>query len=662
MKTTMPTAESLLLSDRAESHLLSAHEKSDYQEFAAALHGFKEAQLLWRDNPAAMAGLPKAILAYATCADAKEDFDLAASLLDEKNATHRPLLANVNRKRADRNMRQKRLRTMKTLAIGLVALVVAIGALAFVMIRNDRNRAIAAHETAVEKMQEAEVAKSMEAKQRLAAVSNQKKAEQSQLAAERAARKAAESAAEAKRQEAKAARESYLAQIGLVAARAEENAFREANRTLDLLATSPFRHWEWGRLKHVCSGAAKKLDADGRVEAVSVDENFQRIAVGSRSGKATVWSLAESRLLFDLPHSRHWVHDVAFSPDGTLLATACSDGQLRLFDATTGQMMASTMAHRDSVLSVSFSPDGRGLVTSSYDKTIGIWDVAEPQDVTQIQRLRGHSWWVHEAVYSPDGLHIVSAGHDGKVIVWKRSSDEPNATFEERAQFAGHDGPVYAVAFSPDSKHIATGGHDKRVMVWDYSRQDTTSIRDRLDGIVATPPVFRALDGHRAAIRSVSFSSDGKRVVTGSVDNTLKIWDTSNGQLHRTLRGHEREVRAAMFSPDDQSVISGGFDETVRIWKIGGYRESRMLGTETVDGHSDAVMDARFSATGDYIVTASRDRTARIWDHQAGKVFRELSEGHDYLASAANVFSRWQAASNGRWRQYCSHMGHPDRD
>ena len=630
-------AESILLSDRAERQLRSAHETQDYQEFAGALHGFKEAILLWQDNPAALAGLPESRLAYAKCAATKEDFDLAASLLDSKNADHKSLISSIDRKRRERDNRQQRLRTLKVLAAGLVVLVIAIGSLAFVMIRNDRNRAITAGKLAIDKMKEAEVAKTMEEEQRLAAVASQEKAEESRAAAERAAQKAAESAAEAKRQEAKAARESYLALIGLVAARAEENAFREANGILDVLANSPYRHWEWGRLRHVCAGSAQMYTAVGRVNAVAVDESFTRVAAGTRNGTAAVWQIEGGVRLFELRHNNQWVHDIAFSPDGELIATGSSDGRIRLFQSSNGQLISTVEAHPDSILSVAFSNDGQSIATSSYDKTVAIWDLSDPRSVLQQQKLQGHSWWVHDVAFSKDGQRIVSAGHDGKVIVWAKQ-DADTTRFSILAEFTGHIGPVFAVTFSPDGKLVATGGHDKRLMVWDYARQDTTSIRDQLNGILATPPEFRAFDGHRAAIRSVAFSPDGTRLVSGSADNTLKVWDTTTGDLHRTLRGHERAVRAAVFAPNNRQIVSGSFDETVRIWNVGEFRESRMLGAETVDGHADAVLDARFSSDGKNIVTASRDRTARIWNNASSEMVHELSEGHDYLASAATFF------------------------
>ncbi|MCA9213352.1 MAG: protein kinase, partial [Planctomycetales bacterium] len=630
-------AESILLSDRSEMSLQSALESEDYQEFASALHGFKEALLLWSDNPAAKSGLPQSRLEYATCAYGKEDYDLALSLLDSADPDHAALLANIERKRAERATRQKRLNGLKRIAVALFGIVIAIGALAFIMIRNDRNRAIAAHHTATAKMKEAEVAKAQEEKQRLAAVGNQKKAEQAQAAAEESAKRAADNAAEAKRLETEAARESYLALIGLAAARADENAFREANNILNGLASSPFRNWEWGRLKHVCSGTNKQFNASGRVESVSIDRSFQRVAASTRNGHATIWTISGNSPPISLPHKDHWVHGVAFSPDGRHVATACSDRMIRLFDVSSGQLLSSKEAHRDSVLQVAFSPNGSRLVSCSYDKSIAVWNVEDPRNVSISQRLQGHSWWVHDVGFSPDGNKIASAGHDGKVLVWQQDGDV-SGQFKLLTEFSGHDGPVFSVRFSPDSKLLATGGHDKRVMVWDYERQDTTSIQEQLEGALAAPPVYRAFDGHRAAVRCVSFSPDGQRIVSGSVDNTLKVWDTKTGELHRTLRGHEREVRAAAFSPDGRQVVSGSFDESVRIWDVGEYRESRMLGTATVDGHTDAVMDARFSRNGKTIVTASRDRTARLWNADSGTIAQELVEGHDYLASIALFF------------------------
>ena len=374
----------------------------------------------------------------------KEDLDLAASLLDENLQEHRPILSTIESKRRERNQRQQRLRTMKSIAFGMVAIMIGIGCLAFVMIRKDRNQAVAARQVAVEKRQEAETAKIQEAKQRQAAENNQRRAVASKKAAERAAQEAAESAAEAKRQERKAARESYAALIGLAAARSEENAFREASAMLDQLSDSPFRHWEWGRLKYGLLGIGSAFR--GR-RAGSTPSRSIAVVAGSQLLRGTVRLSSGTSAI---PISR-FVSRTKITGCIRSLFTRWKnrgDGRQRSSDSpvstATGKLISAIRAHADSVLSVDFSPDGLWLVTASYDKTAAVLDVSDPLQVRRHQVLQGHSWWVHDASYSPDGRHIVTAGQDGKVVVW---SNQGRSNFRRVAVFSGHEGQYSLPSF-----------------------------------------------------------------------------------------------------------------------------------------------------------------------------------------------------------------------
>ena len=174
----------------------------------------------------------------------------------------------------------------------------------------------------------------------------------------------------------------------------------------------------------------------------------------------------------------------------------------------------------------------------------------------------------------------------------------------ERNSFSGHQADVNAVAFSPDGKRIVSGSDDNTLKLWDTSGN-----------------LLYTLAGHQADVNAVAFSPDSKRIVSGSDDNTLKLWDTTSGNLLYTLAGHQASVSAVAFSPDGKRIVSGSDDNTLKLWDTSG----KLL--HTLKGHQADVNAVTFSLDGQRIVSGSDDGTLKLWD-TSGKLLHTL-EGHE---------------------------------
>lgn len=165
---------------------------------------------------------------------------------------------------------------------------------------------------------------------------------------------------------------------------------------------------------------------------------------------------------------------------------------------------------------------------------------------------------------------------------------------------------VFCVAFSPDGSRIVIGSADNTLKVWD----------------VSTGQQMLSLKGHTLLVSSAAFSPDGDRIVSGSWDNTLKVWDASTGQELFTLKGHTSRVTTAAFSPDGSRIASGSDDSTLKLWDA-------LTGQEllTLKGHTDRVTSVALSADGARIASASWDKTLRVWDASTGQETLTL-KGH----------------------------------
>jgi S1-C subfamily serine protease len=158
------------------------------------------------------------------------------------------------------------------------------------------------------------------------------------------------------------------------------------------------------------------------------------------------------------------------------------------------------------------------------------------------------------------------------------------------------------------------------------------------DTVAALPPnnfptqylLANNLEGHQDIVNSVVISSDKKRVITGSWDNTIKVWNAQTGQLEQTLVGHESLVNSVALSGDGNTLVSGSDDGTVKVWNLQ-TGESR----QTLTGHNDVVNSVAITLDGKTAVSASDDETIRVWNLETGKSKLSLTGHEDWINCVA---------------------------
>jgi WD40 repeat protein len=183
--------------------------------------------------------------------------------------------------------------------------------------------------------------------------------------------------------------------------------------------------------------------------------------VPSLEGKARtihLWDTTTGKMIRSLGGHIGSIHGIAFSPDGTLLASAGADGDVRLWDVATGEVKTLLRGHRGAVFCVAFGPDGKTLAAAGSDHTIRAWDVASGR---LIHELAGHANWVFGVAFSRDGMRLASAGADQTVRIW-----DP-VRGRELLILRGPQNRVHGVAFSPDGTRLAAASADGNVWVWE---------------------------------------------------------------------------------------------------------------------------------------------------------------------------------------------------
>ncbi|CAG7855249.1 SubName: Full=Related to WD40-repeat protein (Notchless protein) {ECO:0000313/EMBL:CCA71457.1} [Serendipita indica DSM 11827] len=227
------------------------------------------------------------------------------------------------------------------------------------------------------------------------------------------------------------------------------------------------------------------------------------------------------------------------------------------------------------------------------------------------QEIRAHHIYISSLPFSPQKsvLHTEGLKEYMNSLIVTRGLEE---TFRELPRtLLGHQGSVTAVSFSPDGTRIVSGSLDRTIRQWDAETGQ---------------PLGEPLQGHEYSVNAVAFSPDGTRIVSGSSDSTIRQWDAETGQpLGEPLQGHEASVNAVAFSPDGTRIVSGSLDRTIRQWDA---ETGQPLG-EPLKSHEDSVNAVAFSPDGTRIVSGSRDRTIRQWDAETGQPLGEPLQGHE---------------------------------
>jgi WD40 repeat protein len=367
-----------------------------------------------------------------------------------------------------------------------------------------------------------------------------------------------------------ARRNMYLSHLPLAQQAWHDGRLEVTQRLLDDVrprqaGDEDLRSFEWHYLWRQCHAERVRFNPGKSVNSVAFSPDGNRLALGSgdpdQPGAVTVWEAATGRKLLTLPTSFPYVTGAAFSPDGRRLAAASrppnavtrlgdlpiQPSELRLWDATSGQVLRNLGGHTFDVTGLAFSPDGQRLAATSADRTVRIWDTAEGR---LLSTLTGHDGPVFGVAFSPDGRGLASASADKTVRLWDVSAGR------ERLVLRGHTREAFALAFSPDGRNLASTAvgpeFGQEVRIW-----DPATGQERL-----------ILRGHADRVMGVAYSPDGRRLATASADQLVKLWDADQSQELFTLRGHTHWVMAVAFSPDGRRLASAGRDQTVKIWDV----------------------------------------------------------------------------------------------
>lgn len=558
----------------------------------------------------------------------------------------------------------------------------------------------------VQQADEAEKRRTEAERQRVIAEAQTRKAEdelrRAQGELERAGKQLATAHAEKeKADELRGAAESKTEAARRLEAAARRNADEQSRRAEEQRRIASSRE--------LAASASAQLTTDPETSVLLASEAY-RMAPTSQAADALRHSMLESRLQAVVNGHARGAAGAAFHPSGNLAATAGEGRTIIVWQVKTGRTVATLTARApaEGFAHLSwprFSPDGKYLVAAGSDSTAFLWEWEDekrrdsPKELAGLARTEEASRKECEPVcvlrtvaFSPDSRYVATAGDRGVAWVWKTGDGVL------LGKFLKHTQPIKKVRFSPDGKYVATAADDG-VWQWDWkaaqAQGDTrqlpqagladslaydhggeylavaTKLEKDMGGIpalvdyhvkvygVKTGEIVVGLSGHESFIWDVSFSPDGKYILTASNDGTARVYNWKNPERRQfpvILRGHDGAVYSAAFSPEGEYVVTCGSDRTARLWKPGlkpSVVERKAYSSVppwlgVLRGHKSDVVTADFSPDGRHILTSSHDGTARSWRAEVERVVATLPrQGVTVESAAFSEDSRFVVTTGG---------------
>jgi WD40 repeat protein len=332
----------------------------------------------------------------------------------------------------------------------------------------------------------------------------------------------------------------------------------------------------------------------------------------SEAGSAMVTMLAEQQQWGLLPAATSQVSQVAYSPDGRLLASSDDTGTVRIWNVATSRPVGRplpTFSRPDDhpySLGLAFSPDGRLLAAAGKDRRLWIWNPASGKPVGVPLRPDGrHPDFAPDVVaFSPDGKLLAAGCNDGTVRLWDMTTGHPAGPLPRR--FVGPYRAVSALAFSPDGTVLAagTGDDDGLVRLW-------STATGRLLGAPLRPQPA----GSGIGVNTVAFSPDGKLLATYAQSGLVRLWDPAARRLVRQFEaGAPADFAEGMaYSPDGKLLAVAGGDRLIRLWDpaTGRVAGDTLAVNSTVSWYVNGLA---FSPRGHVLAGAAGDGTVRLWN------------------------------------------------
>ncbi len=348
-------------------------------------------------------------------------------------------------------------------------------------------------------------------------------------------------------------------------------------------------------------------------DLVAFSSDGNTFASVDSDGQIILWDVSSGQMRVTLPSQFvSPIKRIAFSPNGNTLAIV-SESSIRLWNFVSGNIHL-FLPESAVIIDQAFSPDGKILATVGQDARITLWD---SQSGSTIQVLTGHQGSVNALAliqkvltgrqnnidalaFSPDGKTLATGGQDAQIKLWDIATGLEQASLSSKSH-------VTDLVFSPDGKTLAAVGQDARITLWDSQSGSTIQVLTGHQGSVNALALIPVLTDRQNNIDALAFSPDGKTLATGGQDAQIKLWDIATG-LEQASLPSKSNVTDLVFSPDGKTLASLSESGPVSLWDV----SSKL--PQLLTGHKDSAIKVAFSSNQKALASVGATGKVIVWD------------------------------------------------
>jgi WD40 repeat protein/DNA-binding SARP family transcriptional activator len=386
---------------------------------------------------------------------------------------------------------------------------------------------------------------------------------------------------------------------------------------------------------------------------IAISPDDKTLLAGVDDGSVILWELATGQLLWEqqvqTQIGERWVQDVAFSPDGQVVA-ATYDDRIMLWQAATGQLIRQidSSVNRQKI---TFNPTGDQFATTGSEEhsRLVVWDFASGKAIREFER----GSYIEDLVYTPDGSTILIASRAGVLTLIDAQTGQVIREFQE--YLGASAGALHYISLNPDGTRVIAASYDTDLLpVWEFEtgkllenytyagvfssafhpQDDTVLIGDfsvlrTID--LRTGTILRTNTGHSRGILNLAITSDGSRAVTTGVDETIRVWDLQGGQVVRRFTGARAGLGDVSLSPDGRTTLVGFADGTAALYDVETGEEIRRFVQDQTITTVTFSPDGRKALIGTGTPGGEEAESGHIilWDVETGDEIRRF-EGQPY--------------------------------
>ena len=337
----------------------------------------------------------------------------------------------------------------------------------------------------------------------------------------------------------------------------------------------------------------------GIILSVRITNESDILACSIKDNIVKIWDLNNYEPIETLKSQSYNISLIDISSNGQYLATGSGEKIIKVWDIDTGLYLQSLSGHLSEINAITFSSQNKILATASVDRTVKIWDITTGKC---LKTLQGRADYVHSVIFSSDNKTIVS-GSQHSINFWDVDSRKCISTFfEDKDWFS-------SLAINDHQKIIACaniGNENNVIRIWQIdSLNQSNQIPDKI------------LKGHHDNIWSIALNPDGTKIVSGSSDRTIKIWNSQTGECLKTLTGHNRPVLSVVFSPDGNTIASCGGHSIIKLWNS---QSGECV--QTIQERASYII--KFNSNGSILASGHTSGIVKLWDINNGQCIQNL--------------------------------------